>query len=146
MMHPSLTIREIQTPEELKTVFPILQELRTNLTWDSFYKLYSQARETSRYTLVGYFEGDQCQALMGYRILYDFVHAKHLYIDDLVTAEKYRSKGIGATLLKWAENEATAQECNGLRLCTGIQNDSGKRFYEREGWTLRAIAFKKQIV
>ncbi len=82
---------------------------------------------------------------MGFRTLFDFVHGKHLYVDDLVTAEKHRSKGIGATLLQWAETEATNTGCRGLRLCTGIQNDTAKRFYEREGWHLRAVAFKKQL-
>jgi hypothetical protein len=42
-------------------------------------------------------------------------------------------------------SKVTDQKCDGLRLCTGIENESGKRFYEREGWTLKAVAFKKKI-
>jgi hypothetical protein len=35
--------------------------------------------------------------------------------------------------------------CPRLRLCTGIQNEKGKAFYERNGWNLRAVAYKTQI-
>jgi hypothetical protein len=42
-------------------------------------------------------------AIMGYRILNDFVREKHLYIDGLVTTAKCRSSGMGATLLGFAE-------------------------------------------
>jgi hypothetical protein len=37
-------------------------------------------------------------------------------------------------------------DCKGLRLCTGIENEQGKKFYERNGWSLRAVAYKKKLV
>jgi GNAT superfamily N-acetyltransferase len=84
-------------------------------------------------------------AVMGYRILFDFVHGKHLYIDDLVTTEACRSKGYGAQLLSFAERKAQRQGCQGLRLCTGVENENGKRFYERHGWNPRTLAYKKRV-
>ncbi len=82
---------------------------------------------------------------MGYRILFDFVHDKHLYIDDLVVASSLRSQGFGKQLLDFAEVEARRLGCRGLRLCTGVENEGGKRFYERSGWAPRALAYKKKL-
>ncbi len=82
---------------------------------------------------------------MGYRISYDFVHGKHIYVDDLVTSENHRSQSYGAMLLKHAEDLAKEHNCTNLRLCTGIDNDRGKRFYERNLWSLRAVVYKKKI-
>lgn len=82
---------------------------------------------------------------MGYRVLCDFVHGRHLYIDDLVTDENIRSKGYGATLLKEAEKIAQENGCTNLRLCTGIDNDRGKTFYEKNNWNLRAVVYKKKL-
>lgn len=48
----------------------------------------------------------RCEALMGYRVLYDYVHGKHLYIDDLVVNETSRSQGYGASMLEFAEKES----------------------------------------
>lgn len=82
---------------------------------------------------------------MGYRIITDFVHGRHLYIDDLVTSEEVRSQGHGATLLKYAEAMAKQKGCSNLRLCTGIDNEGGKRFYEKNSWNLRAVVYKKKL-
>lgn len=84
--------------------FPLMKELRTHLTFDEFVKLYDAAQKADGYTLVSVFEENQCVALMGYRILHDFVHGKHLYVDDLVVTEAKRSQGLGENL-KRSNNE-----------------------------------------
>lgn len=35
--------------------------------------------------------------------------------------------------------------CKSLRLCTGIENDRGVKFYEKNNWVKRAYAFTKKI-
>lgn len=80
---------------------------------------------------------------MGYRVLWDFVRGKHLYIDDLVSKEK--SKGHGKRLLDYAEEKARELNCSGgLRLCAVLENKDGIRFYEKNGWKARAYAFVKR--
>jgi GNAT superfamily N-acetyltransferase len=139
-----MQLRELSTAQELETVFPVLKELRTDLDFDRFMTLYRAARDADRFTVLGYFEDGRAVALMGYRILYDLVHGKHLYVDELVVTEKLRSRGLGSKLLKRAEEIAKREGCDGLRLCTGVDNLPGRRFYEREGWAPRALAFKKK--
>ena len=79
------------------------------------------------------------------RILTDFVHGRHLYVDDLVISSAHRSKGFGANLLKFAEDEAARLRCRSLRLCTGTENHGAKRFYERESWSLKSVVYKKPV-
>lgn len=140
-----LEIKELTTPAELELGYVVLKELRTELGFQEFQVLYCSAREHDGYTLVGVCEGEVLAAVMGYRVLYDFVHGKHLYIDDLVVTERFRSRGIGAKLLRYSEKVAAQLDCKGLRLCTGVENEAGKRFYEREGWKPRALAYKKRV-
>jgi GNAT superfamily N-acetyltransferase len=138
-------IREIVSKPDLDAAYEVLQQLRPHLSLPEFHRLYEAARRADEYTLVGVFRDEECLAVMGYRILHDFVRGTHLYIDDLVTTEGARSTGIGATLLKHAEEEAVRRKLKGLRLSTGVENERGKRFYEREGWTLRAVAYTKSV-
>ncbi len=107
--------------------------------------LFVKAHAADGYEIVAIERKRQIVAIMGYRILYDFAHGKHLYIDDLVSTEGQRSKGLGAHLLNYAEDLAKQLNCKGLRLCTGIKNEMGKKFYERNGWSLRAVAYKKKL-
>ncbi|MCC2678000.1 MAG: family N-acetyltransferase [Pseudobdellovibrio sp.] len=137
-------IREIAA-ENVPSILPLLQELRPHITADDLKTIYEQARRADGFTFYGYYEGSRCVGLMGLRYLTDFVHKFHLYIDDLVVTKDQRSSGVGAKLLKFAEELAKEKNCSGLRLCTGIENEAGKRFYERENWNLRAIVYKKKI-
>lgn len=125
--------------------YTVMKELRPHLSEEAFLQLSTEAHKADQYSLVGIFEQNQIVAVMGYRILTDFVHGRHLYIDDLVTKESHRSQGLGAQLLKWAEAKAKELGIKNLRLCTGIENESGKKFYERENWNFRAIVYKKKV-
>ncbi len=140
-----MEIREVINPAEREGAFEVLRELRDNLSRDSFQTIYEAARSADGYTLVGAFAETRIIGVMGYRVLWDFVHGKHLYIDDLVVTKTLRSGGLGARLLLFAEEVAKKEGCQGLRLCTGIENEGGKRFYERNDWKIRSVAFKKSL-
>lgn len=131
--------RGIETADELRAVFPLMRQLREQLAEANFHALFRSAQVESGYTLVGAFVDDQCQGLMGYRILTDFVHGRHLYVDDLVVNENCRSNGLGARLLVRDKEIAKQSGCERPRLCTGLQNERGKGFYERE-WLVATSA------
>ncbi|HVK60331.1 MAG TPA: GNAT family N-acetyltransferase [Bdellovibrionales bacterium] len=135
----------VELPDELDRVFPLMKELRTALDIDEFKRLVMLAHTADGYRLVVLERGGKPVALLGYRILHDLVHGSHLYVDDLVTTKDQRSAGHGAELLRFAEAEARRLGLTGLRLCTGVENESAIRFYEREGWSARALAFKKKV-
>lgn len=140
-------IKTMQSAEDLKAAFPLMKQLREHLNETQFVDLVQSAMRDSRYQLLAFFPDNgsgPCQGLMGYRILTDLVHGRHLYIDDLVVDEKSRSHGLGAKILAKAKEIARAENCKRLRLCTGADNDRGKNFYERNGWKLRAVVYKTE--
>lgn len=141
----SETMFTVKTDSELKECFPILKELRPHLSFEDYVNIYKQSHESDGYEIVAIRKNNEVIALMGYRILSDFVRGRHLYIDDLVSTEKARSQGLGAKLLKYAEDLAPELECQVLRLCTGIENERGVKFYERNNWIKRAYAYTKKI-
>lgn len=134
-----------RTKLDLERCFPIIKELRPNLSLNDYMSIYEQAHKDDGYEIVAIEEKDNILAVMGYRILHDFIRGKHIYIDDLVSTEKIRSKGLGAELLGYAEKVAKELSCNGLRLCTGLDNERGMKFYERNGWLQRAVAYTKKL-
>jgi GNAT superfamily N-acetyltransferase len=134
----------VQTMLDLEKCFPIIKELRPNLSMENYLFIYEQSHKNDGYELIAIEENEIVIAVMGYRILYDFVRGKHIYIDDLISTEQARSRGLGVELLLYAENVAKELNCNGLRLCTGLDNERGMKFYERNGWIQRAIAYTKK--
>ena len=140
-----MQIRELVTTAELEQAYPIIHELRPQLGRDDYSALYEAARACDGYSLVGLYDRDVLVAAMGLRVLHDFVHGRHLYVDDLVVTESRRANGLGARLLQYAEQRARSLGCRGLRLCTGVDHRDAQRFYERNGWSPRALAFKKAL-
>lgn len=136
---------QLDIPDDLKKAFVVVKELRTKLDEDEFTRLVKLAVAADGYRLVAREERGQILAVMGYRILHDLAHGSHLYIDDLVTSKDARSEGHGAELLRFAEAEARRLGLSGLRLSTGAENAEAKRFYEREGWDLRSVTYKKKV-
>lgn len=134
-----------KTNEELESCLNLMKELRPHLSLEDYLSIYEHAHKNDGYEIVAIEEDNTVLALMGYRFLYDYVRGKHVYIDDLVSTEKARSMGLGAELLKYAEKVASENECNVLRLCTGIDNDRGVKFYEKNGWSKRAFAYTKKL-
>lgn len=133
-------------PSEIDLAFDLLKQLRPQLARDAFDRLtQTESRYQGGYRLLGAWDHDSQEllALAGVRTLIDFVHGEHWYIDDLVTREGHRCQGIGAQILKWVETEAFSQGIRCVRLSTGASHESGKRFYEREGWELLAVTYKK---
>ena len=134
-----------ENKNDLERCYPVMKELRTSLSFENYINLYEQAHAKDGYEIMALQQDRKILAVMGYRILYDYVHGKHIYIDDLVSTSTERSKGFGAQFLEYAEQIARQQGCQCLRLCTGIENELGKKFYEKSGWNLRAVAYKKKL-
>ena len=136
---------KIQNRDELEICYSVMKELRPNLVKEDFYSIYDISKVRDNYEIVAIEIDEKIVALMGYRFLYDYVRGKHLYIDDLVSTQLARGKGLGAELLKHAEKVARDAGCKVLRLCTGVENEDGVRFYKNNGWSLRAHAFTKNL-
>ncbi len=130
---------------DLERFYPVMKELRKDLLFEDYMTICKNAHGADGYEIVAIESDKKVLAVMGYRVLHDFVHGKHLYIDDLVSTATHRSQGLGAKFLKYAEDLAKELGCKGLRLCTGIENEQGKKFYERHDWKLRSVAYRKKL-
>jgi GNAT superfamily N-acetyltransferase len=135
----------VTNKKDLERCYPIIKELRPHLSFEDYISIYKQSHTSDGYEIVAIEEMEQILAVMGYRFISDFVRGKHVYVDDLVSTEKVRSQGLGAELLKFAESVAEETGCKSLRLCTGIENERGMKFYDRNGWTKRAFAYTKKL-
>lgn len=135
-----------KTKADLERCYPVMKELRPDLNFEDYISIYEEAHRNDGYEIVAIEDGGKILAVMGYRILSDYVRGKHVYVDDLVSSETVRSRGLGAALLKYAEQVAKEMNCRTLRLCTGVENDRGVKFYEKNGWTKRAFAYSKKLV
>jgi GNAT superfamily N-acetyltransferase len=80
-----------------------------------------------------------------YRIVENTAFDRQLYVDDLVTAEVLRSKGIGRALLIFLQDKAKKENCGSVALDSGTQRQRAHQFYFREGFLIPSFHFGKAV-
>jgi len=130
--------------ERLKAVFPVMRELRTELSDAELGERYA-AGHVDGYRVAGLFDGDECRAAAGYRLSTNFVSGKHLYVDDLVTAERCRSQGYGRALNEYLLDVARREGCGSVQLDSNVRRAQAHRFYFREHYVITSFHFGRYV-
>jgi hypothetical protein len=93
-------VEHAETDEAILACYDVMAELRLNISREAFLPtVRSMQKEGLRLACIR--EGGRVVAVAGYRVSTNLYCNRHLYVDDLVTAEAERSKGHGKVLLAW---------------------------------------------
>jgi GNAT superfamily N-acetyltransferase len=130
--------------DRLRAVYPVMRELRTELTEDDFNTIYASEHPLG-YRIAAIFDGDECRAAAGYRLITNFVDGRHMYVDDLVTAEAWRSHGYGRLLNEFLVGVARREGCASVQLDSATHRREAHRFYFRERYTITAFHFERLV-
>jgi GNAT superfamily N-acetyltransferase len=135
-----MTISIAESDAELERVSGVLLQLRTSFSRESLIAQIKTQRQSGYQ--VAYVESDgEVLCVAGFVVGTKFAWGKHIYVDDLVTAENQRSKGAGARMLAWLKAHARQLGCNQLHLDSGIQRFAAHRFYLRERFSITSHHF-----
>ncbi|MCM3527837.1 GNAT family N-acetyltransferase [Cytobacillus oceanisediminis] len=122
-------IQELTTQEQLKEAFPILNQLRTDLTEETYLHLLKEMQKDG-YKLFALYSNEKIVSLAGFSWRINFYNKRHIFIYDLVTDSKQRSFGYGEKLLLYIHSWAKEQGAEYVALESGLQRISAHRFYE----------------
>lgn len=128
--------------EWLKKAEQVHRQLRPHLPGDYMEKMW-RVLEKARMALA--VELDAVVGLAVYRCHENTSDGIKFYIDDLITDEAYRSKGVGHALIEHLEGIARNLGANGIMLDSGTQRTLAHKFYFREGFVISAFNFKKSF-
>jgi GNAT superfamily N-acetyltransferase len=117
------------------------RQLRTGLAADYAGRLRAVFANGARMSLATEHEAVRGVAL--WRVVENTYEGRRLYVDDLVTDQAHRSRGIGRILLHHMEQKARELKCDVLALDSGTQRTDAHRFYFREGLVIPAFSFRK---
>jgi GNAT superfamily N-acetyltransferase len=90
-------------------------------------------------------EGERVVGVAVYRISENTFAGLNLYVDDLVTDERERSRGVGHALMAHLERVARDAGCENLRLDSGTHRPQAHKFYFREGMVITSFSFNKPL-
>jgi GNAT superfamily N-acetyltransferase len=90
-------------------------------------------------------EGDAVRGVAVYRVNENTFEGLHLYVDDLVTDERQRSRGVGRALMEHLQGLARTAGCEATTLDSGTQRAQAHKFYFREGMVVSSFHFRKPL-
>lgn len=128
----------------MSDAYPVLKELRTQLSESAFLALYEEGFQEG-YRVVGLFDEGECRAVAGYHLSHGFMDGRYMYIDDLVTADRYRSRGYGKALNDHLLEKAKQAGCSSVQLDSGTQRTQAHRFYFRDGYVISSFHFLHKL-
>jgi GNAT superfamily N-acetyltransferase len=138
-------VKELLTEEDFIQGFPVMNQLRVHLTVESYLSLIEEMRAEG-YRSFALFSGDELVSYIGFSILTNPYYGKHMWVYDLVTDEKHRSKQYGEILLSKLSEFAKENNCTSVALSSGLQREYAHKFYEdKMGFKKVSYVFKKDL-
>ncbi len=129
----------------LEDALPLLLQLRPHLTADTLREIYREGYIQGLRFTAAYDEDGWCLGVAGWRVLANTSAGRKLYVDDLVTDEGQRGRGVGGALLNELAIRAADAGCSLLDLDSGVQRAGAHRFYFRERMTITAYHFTRPL-
>jgi hypothetical protein len=133
----------VSEPDWLARAEGVHRQLRTGLPADYAGRLRSVFGNGVRMSVAT--ENSEVRGIALWRVIENTYEGRRLYVDDLVTDEAHRSRGIGRLLLRHLEQKAREFDCDVLALDSGTQRTDAHRFYFREGLVIPAFSFRKTL-
>ena len=129
-----MNIKSLKTHDEIVQSFDVFCELRPHLTDKEVFVARVIEQQKEGYEIIAAYEQEEVVACIGFRFLTTLAWGKILYIDDLITKEKNRSKGYSKILLDHVIQIARECLCKEVHLDTGYERHAAHKVYLKRGF------------
>lgn len=129
------------TPEDISKCFNVMKQLRPHLSQEQFIESVVRMAKNHGYLLVYGEQEGEVVCVAGLRMA-EWLHTgRYLEIEDFVTSDGYRSQGIGGNLFSDIVQFARENNCNQVRLVSGLKREKAHQFYIGNGMVCEAKYF-----
>ncbi|VVE20561.1 GCN5 family acetyltransferase [Pandoraea capi] len=144
-MNTLLTFQHLETPDDVRTAYAVMKELRPHLVSADAFTAQVEAQRQQAYHLLGGFDGERLLGLAGYRYMTNLIYGRFIYVDDLVVAADNKRGGVGSKLLGEVRKIARDAGCANFVLDTGLHMPLAQRFYFRNGMLAKGMHFTESL-
>ena len=141
----TLHIEHAVSDEQIAATFDVMRQLRPNIERARYVSLIRDLMASDHLKLLALTDDNVVRAVASYRIMNMIYCGRLLYIDDLVTDERVRSKGYGSQLIARLRAEAEALGCAEIQLISRTIREQAHRFYFREGFGIECFQFRMRL-
>jgi GNAT superfamily N-acetyltransferase len=133
-----------KTDEEIQNCYAVMNELRQHIPSKEFLQRIKKQEKIADYKLA-YLLDEEVKAVAGFRISECLAWGKFLWVDDLVSKSRERSKGYGGMMFDWLVEYAKKENCEQLHLDSHVQRFDAHRFYLNKRMIIEAHHFSMRL-
>lgn len=138
-------IAHAETDDQIDATFEVMQQLRPHLERAQYVPLIRSLMASDGLKLLALSEQGEVRAVATYRVMNMLYCGSLIYIDDLVSDERARSRGYGAQLISRIKEEGRALGCSEVQLISRVTREGAHRFYFREGFGIECFQFRAKL-
>ncbi|MFC1576214.1 GNAT family N-acetyltransferase [Candidatus Omnitrophota bacterium] len=134
-------IKIAKTDDEIMKCYDTMSQLRPDVKKEDF---LPQVKRQGKYDYQLAFIEDKGKvvSVAGFRFSETLAWGKIMYVDDLITDRKQRSKGYGDKIIDWLVDLAKKSGCKEFHLDSAVHRFSAHRFYFRKRLTISCYHFE----
>lgn len=140
-----MEITQPQSDDEIVATWEVMHQLRPHITREEYLSVVRGMMDSDGYRLAAVTDDGEVRAVAGYRYMRMLYCGKLLYVDDLVTDDRVRSRGYGKALLDWLKARGRGEGCTELQLISRVTREQAHRFYFREGLAIECFEFRVRL-
>lgn len=142
----TITFKPLLTKEEWIEAFPIVKQLRKQLTLEEYLYTIEASVKENEYRMVGLYNESVLVAVVGFMPIINLYNGRYIFVTDLVTDLNNRSMGYGHQLLSYVEDWAKTHNYNLVELSSGVRRLDAHRFYEEKmSYHKVSYVFRKNV-
>lgn len=141
----SISIEHAETDTQIAATFEVMSQLRPDLARERYLPTVRELMASDGLRLLALSDAGQVRAVAAYRVMTMLYCGRLLYVDDLVTDARVRSRGYGSQLVARLKQEAAALGCREIQLISRTIREQAHRFYFREGFGIECFHFRMRI-
>ena len=138
-------VRLLLTDRDVARCFDVIRELRPKLLDAMELVTAVRSMRTEGAEIAALEHGGEIACVAVFRVHRMLVSGRTMYVDDLVTAERFRSQGHGKTMLTWLMAYARERGCETFSLDSGTFRGEAHAFYFREGMRVTSFHFARGL-
>ena len=138
------TLLEAKSDEDIRRCYAVMRELRPHVTEAEFLPRIRRQMAQGYRLIFAETNGD-VTAAAGFRFFDMLAWGKAMYVDDLISAEKFRGGGFASKLIDWLIALARESECDQFHLDSGVHRHVAHRFYLHKGMDITSHHFAMKL-
>ncbi len=140
-----MPIRLLTTDDEIARCFDVMLELRPKLASAAEFVALSRTMRAEGVNFAASESAGEITTAASFRVRTMLATGITMYVDDLVTAARFRSQGHGKAMLDWLMRHARERGCETFSLDSGTFRPEAHAFYFREGMRITSFHFARLL-